>query len=168
MLHCAGVWNSPLHRALTLSVSGGHVKVCSVMRAAPGSQCARTSRRVLRALDAGEALPGLALTQGLDPRFLWGKLDFNCLAAMGHSYGGWKGKRCCGPGGADIAAELFTAACDTRCRRGHRHRPRRRGPLLGGCRCPRSLVVRAPARDSSLERLAHAGAADDAAKVSTN
>eukprot|EP00887_Chlorella_sp_A99_P006542 scaffold3.g6542.t1 len=49
----------------------------------------QTAGRVLSAMDAGQALPGLALTGGLDPAlFLAGGLDLCCFAAMGHSYGG--------------------------------------------------------------------------------
>lgn len=49
----------------------------------------RTGVRLLRAMAAGERVPGLVLSDGADPAaLLAGGLDFSCLAAVGHSFGG--------------------------------------------------------------------------------
>lgn len=48
----------------------------------------QTALKVLRSLQRGGSLPGLALSHGLRPDFLADTLDLRCLAAVGHSYGG--------------------------------------------------------------------------------
>ena len=49
----------------------------------------RTALRLLRAMDGGKRVPGLALSDGADASaLLAGGLDFECLAAVGHSFGG--------------------------------------------------------------------------------
>lgn len=47
----------------------------------------QTALKVIRALGRGENMPGLTLSDGMDSRTAFRRLDADCVGLAGHSYG---------------------------------------------------------------------------------